>query len=159
MFLRNGMRYRRNSNGYPHIFDHARINGNIVDIVRHCPTLFDVNRPRFLDGGLQTGSTLYLWNGMRYHRNYNEYPHIFDHARTIGDIADIGRRRPTTVIQNGMLQTGSGMFLRNGMRYRQYSSGYPHIFDHVRISGDTADLVRRQPTTHWNMWSVDVERW
>ena len=37
---------------------------------------------------------------MRYPRNSNGYPHIFDDARTTGDTADIVRRQPTTVIQN-----------------------------------------------------------
>jgi hypothetical protein len=78
---------------------------------------------------------------MRYRRNSNGYPHIFDHARTIGDTASIGRRRPTTEIQNGGLQTGSRMFVWNGMRYRRNSNLYYHIFDHARIDGDTSDHV------------------
>jgi hypothetical protein len=44
---------------------------------------------------------------MRYQRNSNGYPYIFDHAVLTGDTADIARRRPTTEIQNGGLPTGS----------------------------------------------------
>ena len=44
---------------------------------------------------------MFLGNGMRYPRNSNGYPHIFDDARATGDTADIVRRQPTTVIQNG----------------------------------------------------------
>ena len=33
-YLMNGKRYHRNSKTYPHIFDHARLNELIADIVR-----------------------------------------------------------------------------------------------------------------------------
>ena len=36
----------------------------------------------------------FLWNGMRYQRNSNGYPDIFDHALVSGDVADIARRQP-----------------------------------------------------------------
>jgi len=43
------MRYRRNSNGYAYILHHARIDGDIADLIRHCQTSAgDV----FEDGGL-----------------------------------------------------------------------------------------------------------
>src|SRR5664279_2991319 len=35
----------------------------------------------------------------------------------------IARRRPTTGIQNGGLQTGSTMYFCNGMRYQRNSNG------------------------------------
>ena len=35
MLLWNGMGYQRNSNGYSHIFDHARTSGGTADVVRH----------------------------------------------------------------------------------------------------------------------------
>ena len=66
MFLSKGMRYRRNSNGYSYIFDHILISGDTVDLVRRRPASLD---HAFQDGGLYTGSTLYLLNRMRYHRN------------------------------------------------------------------------------------------
>ena len=31
--------------------------------------------------------------------------------------------------------------------YPRNSNGYPHIFDHARIIGGTADIDRRQSTT------------
>jgi len=33
---------------------------------------------------------------MTYSEIFNGDPHIFDHARVAGNIADIGRRQPTT---------------------------------------------------------------
>jgi hypothetical protein len=38
---------------------------------------------------------------MTYRRNSNGFTHIFDHARTNGDTADIARRRPSSAIQDG----------------------------------------------------------
>ena len=38
LYLWNEMTYRRNSNGFTHIFDHARINGDIADFFRRRPT-------------------------------------------------------------------------------------------------------------------------
>ena len=78
---------KRNSIGYPHIFDHARLTADAADIARRRPTTGIQN------GGLYTGSTLYLCNGMRYQRNSNGYPDIFDHARLIADTADVGQCR------------------------------------------------------------------
>ena len=85
MFLRNGMRYRRNSNCYPHIFDHVRI---MWWNCRPCLTLSDVNRHRF--SRWRTSNRKYIvplkWNEIS--PELQRVPHIFDHARTIGDIAD-----------------------------------------------------------------------
>src|SRR5664279_4427399 len=83
---------KRHSIGYPHIFDHARLIADAADIARRRPTTGIQN------GGLYTGSTLYLCNGMRYQRNSNGYPHIFDHGRLIADTGDIARRRPTETV-------------------------------------------------------------
>ncbi len=33
----------------------------------------------------------------------------------------------------------------NGNRWRSYSNGYPHIFDHARLRYDTADMARHRP--------------
>ena len=52
--LRNGIRYKRNSNGYYHILDHARLNGDTYNIVRGSPTT------EFQNGGQWTGSTNFL---------------------------------------------------------------------------------------------------
>jgi hypothetical protein len=52
------MTYRRNSNGFSHIFDHARINGDTAYITGCRPTSAIQN------GGLHTKSTLYLCTGM-----------------------------------------------------------------------------------------------
>jgi hypothetical protein len=54
---------RRNSNGFSHIFDHARISGDTADIARRQST------SEVQNCGLQTGSTLYLWSGMTYRQN------------------------------------------------------------------------------------------
>ena len=94
---------------------------------------------------------MFLGNGIRYRQNSDGYPHIFDHGLVNGDVADIARRQTTSVIQDGGLQTGSRMFLWNGMRYQRNSNGYPHIFDHGRTSGDTADVVRHQRTSDFKM--------
>jgi hypothetical protein len=67
------------------------------------------------NGGRQTGSILYLWNGMTYRRNSNGFTHICDHARTNGDTANVAQRRPTWPIQNGGHQTGSTLYLCNRM--------------------------------------------
>src|SRR5664279_1232801 len=83
---------KRHSIGYPHIFDHARLIADAADIARRRPTTGIQN------GGLYTGSTLYLCNGMRYQRNSNGYPHIFDHGRLIADTGDIAPRRPTETV-------------------------------------------------------------
>jgi hypothetical protein len=61
---------------------------------------------------------------MSYRRNSNDFTYIFDHARTNGYTADTVRRRPTTEIQNGGHQTGSTLYLRNGMTYRRNSNGF-----------------------------------
>ena len=62
-------------------------------------------------------------------------------------MSDIARCQPTTIIQNGGLKTGSRMLVRNRMRYRRNSKGYPHIFDHARTVGDTVSSSRRRSTT------------
>jgi hypothetical protein len=51
-------------------------------------------------GGHQSGSTMYLWNGMIYRRNSNGLTHIFDHARTTDATPDIFPCRPISAIQN-----------------------------------------------------------
>ena len=38
LHLRHGMRYRRNSNGYTHIFDTSRLNGNVSGVILHFRT-------------------------------------------------------------------------------------------------------------------------
>jgi hypothetical protein len=119
------MTCRRNFNGFTHIFDHARINGDTADIVRRQPT------SEVQNGGYQTGSTLCLWIVLTYRRNSNGFTHIFDHSRTNGGNADIVRCRPTSTMQNGGHQTGSTLYLRNEMTYRRISNGYPDIFDLV----------------------------
>jgi hypothetical protein len=88
------MSYRRSSNGFTHIFDHARINDDTADTVRRRPT------SEIQNGEHETGITLYLRNGMTYRRNSNGLSHIFDHARTNSDTADIARCRLISAIQN-----------------------------------------------------------
>jgi hypothetical protein len=80
---------------------------------------------------------------MTYRRNSNGFTHLFDHAKTIGDTADIARRRPTSEIQNGEHQTRSTLHLWNGMTDHPNSNGYPDIFDNARINGDTADIAQQ----------------
>jgi hypothetical protein len=61
--------------------------------------------------------------------------------------AVIARRRMTTEIQNGGHQTGSTLYLRNGMTYCRNSNGFTYIFDHARTNGDSADIARRRPSS------------
>jgi len=49
--LRKGIRYKRNSNGNYHIFDHAGLHGDTYNIVRGSPT------KEFKNGGQWTGTT------------------------------------------------------------------------------------------------------
>jgi hypothetical protein len=43
----------------------------------------------------------YLTMGIRYHRDANAYPYIFDNGRLNGPQIDIYRRQPVTENQNG----------------------------------------------------------
>ena len=51
-------------------------------------------------------------------------------------------KRPPKIKMADCKPEGSTMFLSKGMRFRRNVNGYPHIFDHVRINGDTADIFR-----------------
>ena len=78
------------------IFDHAWSSGACVD-VSQCwlmtETVFVLETQLQVEKLLHWG---YLRNGKRYHRNSKTYPHIFDHARLNGLIADIVRCRLST---------------------------------------------------------------
>ena len=74
----NGNRWRSDSNGYPHIFDHARLRYDPADTVRHRPTpetQMSATKPE-----VETGS------GNNFERKqiakrFQRLPHIFDHVR------------------------------------------------------------------------------
>ena len=69
--------------------------GDYADIVQHyndnCLTAADSRKPKWRP---ITGSSLYLWTGLRYQRNYGGYTDIFDHARFTSHTAITVRRRP-----------------------------------------------------------------
>ena len=94
---------------------------------------------------------MFLGNGIRYRQNSDGYPYIFDPGLINGDVTDIARCQTTSVIQDGGLQTGSTMFLWNGMRHNRNSNGYPDIFDHARTCVRSANIVRHQQTTDFKM--------
>jgi len=99
MFLGNGIRYRQNSDGYPYIFDPGLINGDVADIARRQTTSV------IQDGGLQTGSTMSLWNGMRHNLNSHGNPGIFDQSTNLYGLC---QHCPTSAdfgFQNGGLYT------------------------------------------------------
>ena len=60
-------------------------------------------------------------------------------------------------IQNGCQETGSTSYQLNRMRYRRNSNGYTHIFDYTRLTGDTADIVRRRPMPEIKMAALKPE--
>ena len=85
--------YHLNSNGYPDIFDHARTTCDTGDIAWRQPTTV------IHSGGMvESGSTVFIWSGMRYPANFNRYRHILDLAQITCDTADIARRRKLGVI-------------------------------------------------------------
>jgi hypothetical protein len=53
------------------------------------------------------------------------------------------RSQPTSGVQDGEHQTGSILYLWNGMTYRRNSNDFTHILNHARINGDTADIARQ----------------
>ena len=61
--------------------------------------------------------------------------------------------------QNGGQYSGNTLDLRNGIRY---SNGYSHIFDHVRLNGDTCNIVRGSPTIEFQnggQWTGSTHFW
>jgi hypothetical protein len=111
--------------------------------IMHDEGLLFVHYPFFPEWFQQEPMGLYLRNGMPYRRNSNSFTHIFDHARTNGDTADIVRRRPCSEIQNGGHQTGSTIYLRNGITYRRNSK--VDIVMNLKVSNRAGSLPTMSP--------------
>jgi len=69
-------------------------------MARHQPTSGMQN------GGDTNRKWKYLLNGKRWRRDFNGYPHIFDHARLKYATADMARRRPTSATYIGTQDDG-----------------------------------------------------
>ena len=61
------------------------------------------------------------------------------------------------IISTRRHETGSILHLRNGMRYRRNSNGYPDIFRHAKFTKVTGDIVRQVLLHYFNMADTKPE--
>ena len=134
--------YKRNLNGYPYIYYLARPKYGTADRALHRPIS---GTPHV---GHETGSGNNFWTERAGDAIPSATPTVFDRTLLRYGAADKARHRRTSGTQNVCQETGSGnrkwKQRFNGKNWRCDYNGYPHIFDHARLTHDTDDRARRR---------------
>ena len=107
----------------------------------------------------------HLRSGWRYHGNSKAYTDIFDHAWYSWACVDVSQcwlMTDTVFVLETQLQVEKSFhwgYLRTGKRYHRNSKTYPHIFDHARLNGLSADIAWCLVYNRWKRSWKTSSRW